>query len=495
MPALWIAVLVTLLVLAIAVGIAVLVLLWKLSQQMHRDQENLQEDDHGNPKVTYFIRQHFEPATLPEIAIGQRSFPMRMRVDLQRIINRLFDAKAEVSYFSGLRMESAHEVPTLADCLASKSYSAPMFAPPEYEDVDIGEEQPVPCLKSGIWFWEEEGEKLVALLSICPSHYGPGDIRFQMASLNTPAGSQLTRRYLQQVEDVVQQASCYRGKILSLEKSDDYRGLSSGITVHKLHTVSREQVILPPATVELLDRNVIQFCRQRPDLARLGQATKKGILFYGPPGTGKTHTIHYLAKALPGHTMFLITAEQVAWLAEYMTLARLMQPSIVVLEDVDLIARERSAMGSACEESLLNKLLNEMDGLKQAADILFLLTTNRPQALEAALASRPGRVDQAIEFPLPDDEGRRKLVRLYAGQIEIAADLVEYIVTRTDKVSASFIKELVRRAAQFHLENNGTNQLKTADVDQALEEMLFSGGSLNLKLLGAEARQVGFVTA
>ena len=102
----------------------------------------------------------------------------------------------------------------------------------------------------------------------------------------------------------------------------------------------------------------------------------------------------------------MITAEQVGLLGEYMTLARLLQPSVVVIEDVDLIARDRTTMDSPCEEVLLNKLLNEMDGLRPDADILFVLTTNRPEALEAALASRPGRVDQAIEFPLPDEEGR-----------------------------------------------------------------------------------------
>src|SRR6202043_3491616 len=111
-------------------------------------------------------------------------------------------------------------------------------------------------------------------------------------------------------------------------------------------------------------------------------------------------------------------------LGEYMTLARLLQPSIVVLEDVDLIARQRSDMDSACQESLLNKLLNEMDGLKEEANILFVLTTNRPEALEAALSSRPGRVDQAIEFPLPDEDGREKLVHLYARGIELGEDVV-----------------------------------------------------------------------
>ena len=145
-------------------------------------------------------------------------------------------------------------------------------------------------------------------------------------------------------------------------------------------------------------------------------------------------------------------------------------------------------MNSPCEEVLLNKLLNEMDGLKEEADILFILTTNHPEALEQALASRPGRVDQAIEFPLPDEEGRRKLVRLYSQGVAVPNDVVSATVQRTEKVSAAFIKELMRRSVQFHLERNGSGQVELSDVEQALDEMLFSGGSLNLKLLGAEMK-------
>src|SRR3954466_6521647 len=152
-----------------------------------------------------------------------------------------------------------------------------------------------------------------------------------------------------------------------------------------------------------------------------------------------------LAAALPGTTTFLISAEQVGYLAEYMTLARLFQPSLVVLEDVDLIARERRALRSGGGETLLNRLLNEMDGLKPDADILFVLTTNAPDALEEALANRPGRVDQAIEFPYPDAEGRAKLVRMYAGRVSIAEDIIERIAGRQEPMSPAFIKELMRR--------------------------------------------------
>src|SRR5438445_3306465 len=260
--------------------------------------------------------------------------------------------------------------------------------------------------------------------------------------------------------------------------------------VHKLPPVRREDVILPEATLKLLDRNVLNFVGSRAQLRRLGQATRNGILLYGPPGTGKTHTIRYLASNLPGPTTLIITAGQVALLAHYMSLARLLQPSMVVIEDVDLIARDREDMGP-CEESMLNGLLNEMDGLKQDADILFILTTNRPEQLEAALASRPGRIDQAIEVPLPDEIGREKLVRLYGRGLPLGEAVVAEAAQRTKGVSAAFIKELMRRVAQASIARDGGTSVESGDISEALDDMLFAGGKLNVKLLGGALQPAG----
>ena len=94
-------------------------------------------------------------------------------------------------------------------------------------------------------------------------------------------------------------------------------------------------------TIRLLERNVTRFIEQREPLREMRLGIKKGLLFYGPPGTGKTHTIHYLASQLKDHTTLLITADQVGLLDQYMQLARFLQPAMVVLEDVDLIARGR----------------------------------------------------------------------------------------------------------------------------------------------------------
>ncbi|MHB0960496.1 MAG: AAA family ATPase [Pirellulaceae bacterium] len=446
----------------------------------------------GHASVSALLRRHYHPLKLDDITIAERQFPYRVRADLQRAIDRLFGEQTRILHFCGVRKEFSHEGITLSGCIVETQHYPTVSIPPEYEEIDIGEEEPVRVLKNGLWLLENGGTRFAVLLSPA-SHYGQvTGVQFHIGVPNTADGTRTTQEFFRHLEDSILKAESYRGKILSLEQQEhSYSGQSSGITVHKLRTVEREQVILPESTLTLLDRNVIQFVRQRQRLSHFRQATKKGLLFYGPPGTGKTHTIHYLAKALEGHTTLLISAEQVALLAEYMTLARLLQPSMVIIEDVDLIARDRTEMDSPCEEVLLNKLLNEMDGLKEDADILFILTTNRPEQLERALASRPGRIDQAIEFPLPHEVGRKKLVALYSQGVDVPSAITDEIVRRTDGVSAAFIKELMRRTVQFHIERDGTGEVSHDDVDNALNEMLFSGGSLNLKLLGAKEPDVG----
>jgi cell division protease FtsH len=435
------------------------------------------------------LEKHFAPTPVDDITITERTFPVRVRADLQQAMDRLMSSEVQLLHFCGVRKRYAHEGIDFPELMIRDRDDAVLSVPPQYEQVHVGEAEPINCLKNGLWLLQEGDTRFAVFLEPEGQYSRRRGIRFQFAAANSPAGTQLCGRFFQRLDAAVQKSDCYRGKILSLEVQQDYGGWSTGITVHKLRTVDREQVILPKQTLELLERNVLRFVNQRPRLHELGLATKKGLLFYGPPGTGKTHTIHYLAGTLLGHTTLLIAAEQVGHLDEYMTLARLLQPSLVVIEDVDLIARDRARMHSPCEEVMLNKLLNEMDGLRQDANILFILTTNRPETLEAALASRPGRVDQAIEFPLPDAAGRAKLIRLYARGAQLSDELIAQTVDKTEHVSASFIKELLRRAMQFHLERSDSKVLELADIDSALEELLFTGGSLNRKLLGSRVGQ------
>jgi ATP-dependent Clp protease adapter protein ClpS len=423
---------------------------------------------------------HFAGTPRDRLVATSRQFPGHMRADVQVAVDALFSV-SPIRFF-GIHERERYETLTFAD-LARDGRSAHAIAPAQYHEVDVGENAPIKCLDNGLWLCETDGLRYAVVLSSHREFRSETATRIEIAVPAGDDGGEFVQRCFTELERAVSAARSYRGKILSLDRDADYRGRSTGIKVHKLPPVDHEDVILPEATLKLLDRNVLSFVGNRDALRRRGQSTRKGILLYGPPGTGKTHTIRYLATNLPGHTTLIMTAEQVALLGPYMNLARLLQPTMVVIEDVDLIARDRERMG-VCEEPLLNKLLNEMDGLTEDADILFVLTTNRPEQLEGALAGRPGRIDQAIEVPLPDEIGRAKLVRLYGSGLPIDNAIIGEAAHRTEGVSAAFIKELMRRIAQGSLARDGGNSVISADIDEALNDMLFAGGRLNVKLLG-----------
>jgi ATP-dependent Clp protease adapter protein ClpS len=429
---------------------------------------------------------HFAGIPLDQLSATSRLFPGHMRADVQAGVDKLFSASP--LRFFGIHEQQRYETLSLA-ALSRDDRTAFFIAPAQYYDVDIGESAPAKCLNNGLWLCRTGDLRYAVVLSSDREYNREAGIRIEIAVPIGSEGAEFVQRCFAELERAVDEARCYRGKVISLDADRDYRGRTRGVMVHKLPAVQREEVILPEATLKLLDRNVLSFVKNRPLLRQLGQSTRKGILLYGPPGTGKTHTIRYLANNLPGHTTLIITAAQVGLLAQYMSLARLLQPAMVVIEDVDLIARDRNQMG-ACDEVLLNALLNEMDGLKQDADILFVLTTNRPEQLESALAGRPGRIDQAIEVPVPNDIGREKLVRLYGRGLPLSDAVVSEASQRTEGVSAAFIKELMRRVAQASITRDGGTNVGSADISEALDDMLFAGGKLNVKLLGG-AREIG----
>ncbi|HTQ84881.1 MAG TPA: ATP-binding protein [Candidatus Solibacter sp.] len=446
----------------------------------------------GKSPTQQKLKQHFGGRPLEKIVTAARTFPLASRVDVQVAIDEFF-SRREKPALLGIHSAMGHETPTLAHLFTRGPFPVEI-GPLQHDDVDVGDPAPVRCLKNGLWLSTDQKLPFAVLLSPAIQYGTVGGVHIELAVPEGESGLHFSQIFFRDLESRVNKGGAYRGRVISLESHHDFSGLGGAVKVHRLHAVRREEVILPEKTLSLLDRNVASFIRAREHIKSLGLSAKKGLLFYGPPGTGKTHTIHYLASELPNHTTLLITAEQVGLLDQYFQLARFLQPSLVIVEDVDLIARAREQMGSACEEVLLNKLLNEMDGLREDADVIFILTTNRPDQLEPALASRPGRIDQAIEFPLPDEQGRSKLIKLYSRGLELPGELLELIVRRTKGASPAFIKELMRRAAQFQFEMSAGGKLEQAALDGAIEEMVFSGGALNLKLLGGSSAELGFAS-
>jgi ATP-dependent 26S proteasome regulatory subunit len=129
-----------------------------------------------------------------------------------------------------------------------------------------------------------------------------------------------------------------------------------------------------------------------------------------------------------------------------------------------------------------------MDGIGEDADVIFVMTTNRADLLEPALAARPGRVDQAVEFPLPDAEARSRLLDLFGRGLDLALADRATVVAETDGVSPAFLRELVRKAA-LHAARAGSPRVEDAHFREALD-LLERGGTITRAMLGADGGAV-----
>ncbi|MEY9906303.1 hypothetical protein ABIA35_002523 [Catenulispora sp. MAP12-49] len=301
----------------------------------------------------------------------------------------------------------------------------------------------------------------------------------------------LARKAANEIRRLAVEFSVYRGHVLEFG-AEVFGPHQSALSFHERPVMDREALILPPGMLEGIEAQILGVNRHRAALLAHGQHLKRGVLLFGPPGTGKTHTVRYLMSRLPETTVVVLTANALRLIGQACEIARALQPALVVVEDVDLIAQDRSAHMHATP--LMFQLLNEMDGLDGDADVTFLLTTNRVDVLESALAMRPGRVDHAVEVPLPDAEGRARLLELYRGGLDLDLTKADGLIERTDGVTASFIKELIRRAALIALEARedgsapdtaGSLHVSADHLDAALELLAGSRHQLTRRLLGA----------
>lgn len=432
------------------------------------------------------LATHFEPLTLEGLVVTRREFPHWMRPDLQQELEALF-AGLPGARFTGARIRNRDFDFRFADLAEAGDGIA--VGPAEYQDVDIGEAHPVRCLSRGLWLAERDGVRFALLLDVREGYRGIR-VRIEIATPPGDVAARLIVLIAEQLRVQAERGSSWRGKMLVLERAqEDFDVSPAGLRVEKTIPVGRGDIVLPEKTLALIERNTLGFVHQAQQLVRFGLSAKKGVLLYGPPGTGKTLVVRWLAAALEGFTKLIVTAGHYGLLEETIEIARALQPAMVVLEDIDLVGGHRD--GPWAGGTTLNLLLNEMDGLASEARVLFVLTTNRPEVLEPALAARPGRVDQAIEIGLPGESERRLLVQRYAGGLQVTDQLAAETARRIGRVSPAFIKELMRRAAQGMLDRGGRQGLEPRDIEGAIDDMLGAGGRFNARMLGAES-VIGF---
>jgi hypothetical protein len=279
-------------------------------------------------------------------------------------------------------------------------------------------------------------------------------VRLQVTGASQARAGQL----LGAVRRLAAEHNVYHGQVISFD-AEECTAAGSRPAFLARPRVGRADVVLPRDVLDGIERQVVGIARHATALRASGQHLKRGVLLHGPPGTGKTHTVRYLLSQLPGVTSVVLSGGSLAAIGDACSIARALQPSVVVVEDVDLLAGPGEAIRG---HPLLARLLSEMDGLGADANVTFLLTASQADVLEDALSARPGRIDHTARLPLPDAVARRRLVRLYQGGLHIGRTSAISVVARTDGVTASFIRELLRRAAlQAAMHADGARPART----------------------------------
>jgi hypothetical protein len=394
------------------------------------------------------------------------------RVNLQVALDRWFANNERPARLIGYSPGSTYRNTDIAQLLQGEATPAPV----QRQQFPLAPENELDCVVRGIYLLHFQKEPVVVLLST-------SDSTFEQPSLELLAGERpIAQSALKELLAEVNRHAAYKGKTIYLQSE----GYPSEIFIRfrELPPAPRDAIILPTGVMDVVERNVLGMIKHGDVLRRSGRATRHGVLLHGPPGTGKTLALRYLAQACNDHTIVLLAGRDMGLLRESCQMARLLAPSLIILEDVDLVAEERT--GNRCP-TILHDLMDEMDGLGPKADCIFLLTTNRPEAIEPALSARPGRIDQAIEFPLPDEEARRRLFLLYGRGLDLSRLDLDRWIAKTSGTSPAFIEELLRKATLMAAERGEVSDplaLADADVEAALNELVYFGGELTQKLLG-----------
>ncbi|MGW0231969.1 AAA family ATPase [Actinopolymorpha singaporensis] len=443
-----------------------------LDEIVHREMEPT-----GRPSLVARLREHLgqDPLETPVVTATYPAYDhANVHVGLEAWFATGGRSRELVGVSGGHRSSN-----TLSELLEmAERHGAYGVGPVDYVHLPVSVDEELACVGFG-FFLGVDGDERTAVLLRSPELHGPPEVRLEVMAPSRDSA----KRLLAGAEELMRERNVFRGKVVSISPNRAFEEGAGPISFHRRPSMDRDAIVLPAGLLERVERQVLGVARHGDRLRAAGQQLRRGVLLYGPPGTGKTHTLRYLLSRLPDFTVVLLTGTSLGFIGPACALARMLQPALVVLEDCDLVAEARD-FGPGMENPLLFEMLNEMDGLEDEVDVAFLLTTNRADLLEPALAQRPGRVDLAVEIPLPDAAGRARLLQLYGPDLKLPPEILAELVVRTDGTTASFAKELVRRAILLAAER-GADETAPQDLRNAADELLSDRDALTRRLLGA----------
>jgi ATPase family associated with various cellular activities (AAA) len=427
------------------------------------------------------LTEHFgeDPATYPVTGEGIATYDLP---NLQLALEAYLDREGTEHTLIGFGGHVGYAEMSLSGLVHDVGFGV-VEGPVRRTVVGLERGRSVTCITAGLFLIADGDHRLAALVMLGRHGFDEAGLRLEVIAPEQEEGE----RFIADVQALMHEHNVFRGKVLALKAGDEMMGRGMSVTFPAVEPVSREQIVLPEGVLDIVELHTVEFARHAGTLRDAGWHLRRGVLLHGPPGTGKTLSTSYLISRLEGRTVVILTGGALGLIGDACAIARDLQPAMVVLEDVDLVAQERTAMGYGAT-SLLFRLLNEMDGIGEDADVIFVMTTNRADLLEPALAARPGRVDQAVEFPLPDAEARSRLLDLFGRGLDLALTDRAAVVAATEGVSPAFLRELVRKAA-LQAARAGSRRVEDVHFRESLD-LLQRGGQITRSMLGADGGAV-----
>jgi transitional endoplasmic reticulum ATPase len=229
-------------------------------------------------------------------------------------------------------------------------------------------------------------------------------------------------------------------------------------------------------------REGVELPLQSPEaFRRLGIRPAKGFLLYGPPGTGKTLMAKAVAREAEANFIATKSSDLLSkWygesekqIARLFNRARQVAPTVIFIDEIDSLAPQRGGgLGEpAVTERVVNTILAELDGLEGLEGVVVVGATNRPTLLDPALL-RPGRFDEIVYIPVPQEEGRLKILQIHTEKMPLGDDVdLGALASRTQGFTGADLENLVRRAGLNALRAQLDADIVTMDVfEQALDE-------------------------
>jgi hypothetical protein len=242
----------------------------------------------------------------------------------------------------------------------------------------------------------------------------------------------------------------------------------------KLDNICWDDVVLAEGIKEIIVQNIDQMFELRDDFKRFGLSVKRGVILHGEPGTGKTKICKCLAKDAKYSVLYALPSDFASMngIKYVCDMAKDLAPCLLIIEDIDWIAQDRTR-GSA---PFVMELMNKIDGIESFGDIITLGTTNCLGDLEEAIKNRPGRFDRLINIGLPDLICIQKMIKAFTRRFILDKSIdIEKLAACCEKLTGAHVYDLCNTAAINAVKDKsveGENLLlKKSHFDEAIIEI------------------------